>query len=404
MASMPVYAHLAGGKQTKLVRCTSHHEAKIDDICERIRTNIQSKTGYAEGHVLSRTLQNAVKAIANGAPTTDIPIGINELAKTLVMMNIDASPKEVEGVWARFVPVQPTEDARNGKFHEETIHNARLSLKQFADGLFAVGPAAESKFASSDINAVCRKIQEQLLARARSGEASGRNEVRNLTRSLSLMDKDGSNSLSKEELFNGLQKFGIRVTIQDADILLKHLDRDRNGSVSITEFLRGIRGHMPLQRRELVKQAMSILDENNNGIISFEEVAKRYSAARHPAVLSGDKTERDVIQDFMATWDKSNDAQITAQEFFDYYADLSASIDHDDYFELMMRNAWHMSGGSGQAQNTSCRRVLLTFKDGSQRIEEITNDIGISADDKDKMLLNLEARGITGVTKIELYA
>lgn len=402
MASMPVYAHLPGGKMNKLVRCTSHHESQIDDICERIRSNIQSKTGYAEGHVLSRTLQNVVKTIANGPPTTDILIGINEFSKTLSLMNISASPKEVEGVWARFAPIK--ENTPNGTFHEETVHDVKISLKQFADGLFAVGPAAGSKFASSDINGVCRKIQEQLLARARVGEGSGRNEVRNLTRSLTLIDKDGSLSLTKEELFNGLQKFGIRITIQDADVLVKHLDRDNNGSVSITEFLRGIRGHMPLQRRELVKQAFSVLDTNNNGIISFEEVAARYSATRHPAVASGDKSEKAVIEDFMSTWDKSRDAQITRQEFYDYYADLSASIDHDDYFELMMRNAWHLSGGSGAGENTTCRRVLLTFKDGSQRIEEIVNDIGIHVDDKNKMLLNLESRGITGITKIELYA
>jgi hypothetical protein len=36
---------------------------------------------------------------------------------------------------------------------------------------------------------------------------------------------------------------------------------------------------------------------------------------------------------------------VTPKEFQQYYAALSASIDEDDYFELMMRNAWHISGG-----------------------------------------------------------
>lgn len=50
---------------------------------------------------------------------------------------------------------------------------------------------------------------------------------------------------------------------------------------------------------------------------------------------------------------------------------MSASIDEDDYFELMIRNAWHISGGEGWCANSSCRRVLATHEDGRQTVEEI---------------------------------
>lgn len=62
---------------------------------------------------------------------------------------------------------------------------------------------------------------------------------------------------------------------------------------------------------------------------------------------------------------------MTVKEFCKYYANLSSSIDEDDYFELMIRNAWHISGGEGWCANTTCRRVLVTHKDGTQTVEEI---------------------------------
>jgi hypothetical protein len=43
---------------------------------------------------------------------------------------------------------------------------------------------------------------------------------------------------------------------------------------------------------------------------------------------------------------------ITPDRFAAYYANVSASIDDDDYFELMIRNVWHLSGGEGQCAPT----------------------------------------------------
>ena len=73
---------------------------------------------------------------------------------------------------------------------------------------------------------------------------------------------------------------------------------------------------------------------------------------------------------------------MTAQEFEQYYSNVSSSIDDDDYFELMMRNAWHITGGEGWCANSSNRRVLVTHPDGKQTVEEIPDDMGLRADDK----------------------
>ena len=78
-------------------------------------------------------------------------------------------------------------------------------------------------------------------------------------------------------------------------------------------------------------------------------------------------------REFLDTFDVGGvkDGKVTPEEFCNYYANVSASIDNDDYFELMIRNAWHISGGEGWSANTANRRVLVTHTDGRQTVEEV---------------------------------
>ena len=89
-------------------------------------------------------------------------------------------------------------------------------------------------------------------------------------------------------------------------------------------------------------------------------------------MISGKRTPSEVLREFLDTFDSvEKDGKITPEEFCEYYSNVSASIDDDDYFELMIRNAWHISGGEGWCGNSSCRRVLVSHTDGHQTVEEI---------------------------------
>ena len=39
-----------------------------------------------------------------------------------------------------------------------------------------------------------------------------------------------------------------------------------------------------------------------------------------------------------------NYSRITLEEFIEYYKNISASIDNDEYFTLMMNNSWNIKG------------------------------------------------------------
>lgn len=62
-------------------------------------------------------------------------------------------------------------------------------------------------------------------------------------------------------------------------------------------------------------------------------------------------TPEQALLDFLNTFDPTPDGSLTRDDFVDYYANISAAIDSDDYFELMVRNAWHMSGGQVRCLN-----------------------------------------------------
>jgi hypothetical protein len=77
----------------------------------------------------------------------------------------------------------------------------------------------------------------------------------------------------------------------------------------------------------------------------------------HPDVKSGKRTEDEVLKEFLETFEShynvmngaKGDGTVTPDEFLEYYANVSANIDSDNYFELMMSNAWNIESRNNPA-------------------------------------------------------
>eukprot|EP00659_Diplonema_papillatum_P020692 gene20692-31883_t len=241
------------------------------------------------------------------------------------------------------------------------------------------------------------KVRRKVLKRS-----AGRG-FRGLTRVLRIMDDNGNKMLDKHELKEGFQTYQVSLTAHEVDLIFAYFDQDGNGQITVTEFVRGVRGPMTNPRRlQIVKMAFSRLDKDGSGVVTMNELVDVYDTTKHPQVVTGEKTPREALQDFIEDWDKNGDDTITQEEFIDYYGDLSAGIDDDNYFELMVRNAWHISGGTGVAANTTCRRVLVTYMSGKQEVVEIKDDLGIPAQDVPRMLKALRQQGVRDIKRIEL--
>ena len=246
-------------------------------------------------------------------------------------------------------------------------------------------------------------VEELLSTLRKSLKVHGAYGIFGLQRKFKIADDDCDKKLSVEEFKKMICEHALSWQPAQVQLVFNFFDKDGSGGIDFSEVLVGVRGALSFAREQLVLKAFKVLDASGDGVVNINDIKARYNAERHPDVISGKCTETEVLEAFLDTFNGSrHDGKVAPKDFCDYYSNVSASIDDDDYFELMIRNAWHISGGSGWSANTSCRRVLVTHTDGRQTVEEIKDDLGIGDDDVDIMIRNLEGQGITDVESIEV--
>jgi len=170
-----------------------------------------------------------------------------------------------------------------------------------------------------------------------------------LGKQFKIADDDNSNDLNLDEFKKALRDFRISTEGKDADRLFKIFDRDRSGRIDYDEFLRGVRGEMNEFRRQIAKKAFNILDTDRSGVLSIDDIRQTYNAKNHPDVKAGKKSEDDILMEFLDTFEihfsfnqpSSRNGQITLDEWYEYYNNVSMSIPDDKYFEVMMNGAWN---------------------------------------------------------------
>jgi len=172
------------------------------------------------------------------------------------------------------------------------------------------------------------------------------------------MDDDNSKSLNKYEFNKAMTDYMLGFSAAENSALFDYFDVDSSGAISYDEFIRAVRGPMNMTRKKVVAQAFKKLDKDGNGWIDINDVRGVYNGRKHPDVLSGKKTEDNILQEFLETFEthhsmRNNNAPdyvVTKDEFDEYYNNISCSIDDDMYFMRMINNAWKLDEESRQGQ------------------------------------------------------
>ncbi|KAI8509274.1 PREDICTED: calcyphosin-like protein [Branchiostoma belcheri] len=182
------------------------------------------------------------------------------------------------------------------------------------------------------------KLREQCLKRGAGG-------IKGLGRTFRIMDDDGNRSLSFEEFQEGCADYGLTLTAEELREIFTTFDTDGGGTLHFDEFLKGIRSNMSEGRQGIVKKAFEKADKSGDGVITPADMKGVYNARQHPKYKNGEWTEKECFEEFLKTFEpdaSKRDGRVTQEEFMNYYCGISASIDNDAYFDLMMRNSWKL--------------------------------------------------------------
>jgi Ca2+-binding EF-hand superfamily protein len=137
------------------------------------------------------------------------------------------------------------------------------------------------------------------------------------------MDDNNSRSLDMNEFGKAIKDYKLGFTEQETKALYKYFDVNNDGEIQYDEFLRHIRGPMPACRTKFVMQAFDILDKDGSGWIDITDVKDVYNGSKHPDVISGKKSEDDILLEFLETFEthhnisnsEAPDHVVTKEEF-----------------------------------------------------------------------------------------
>ena len=134
--------------------------------------------------------------------------------------------------------------------------------------------------------------------------------VQKLTEIFKELDESGEGLLSKEELKKGYKKFFTdSLTDSEFDEIMKTIDQDKSGQISIEEFLRATVNYENLVTEKNLKYAFEYFDKDHSGFLSPDEI-------REVLGLNDENEETNrLVNEIIKDVDINGDGQISYEEF-----------------------------------------------------------------------------------------
>lgn len=169
----------------------------------------------------------------------------------------------------------------------------------------------------------------------------GASGIYNLGRSLRRLASHGD-KVSLYEFVKGLHDIEMG-SVQEATRIFNAFEVDFTGYIDMESFLYELRS-LSSMRENIINRCFQTTDKDNDDIITVHDLRQTYSVEHHPLYENGDEDKEQILERFLATFEEGDNpsAKITHEEFLNYYAGISAMIEDDGYFDLLLREEYNL--------------------------------------------------------------
>ena len=170
-------------------------------------------------------------------------------------------------------------------------------------------------------------------------------------RKLSLFDTNHQGFITFDKFANIVQAYTMNLSQEEIKIIFDVFDKDKTGSINYNEFIQTLIGPMSPGRQNIIQNIFEQFNKDNNGKVIISEIKLSFNSRKHPAVISGKKSEGEIFGEFLDNIESYKeylenltgvyDNSMTLEDFINFYNLMGITIDDDKIFEFMMKNCWN---------------------------------------------------------------
>jgi Ca2+-binding EF-hand superfamily protein len=188
------------------------------------------------------------------------------------------------------------------------------------------------------------KIQDPIVALRHLCLARGFSGFLRFGRCFREIDDNGKMVMNLNQFAEAMDNTGFELNDEQVEDIFRRFDLDGSGGINSHNLMDCIKPEMSASRHAIVHAAFHKMDKEDVGVISMKTLKHYYDVHSNPRFTSGVQSEEAIVKTFIDHFEENNhvNGEVTKEDFENYYAALSASVEDDTYFDLVIRQVYKL--------------------------------------------------------------